>query len=151
MSESKRGRIHSACRICGLILDDPERQICAECLPEFDEERTAKLSGTGRVTLATMRASAEDPAHSVEATRKRAETSRTTSSAMRAWERQHGKGDPKVYERDIFPKIQRMTVPQLVKLTGLSQFHCWNVRAGDRRLHARHWTRVMEAAAPPAL
>ena len=41
---------------------------------------------------------------------------------MRAWEREKGRGDPTVYERDVFPQIQQLTVPQLMKLTGLSQF-----------------------------
>jgi hypothetical protein len=47
---------------------------------------------------------------------------------MRAWEREHGRGDPKVYDRELMPRIQEMTVPQLMKLTGLSRFHCWKVR-----------------------
>ena len=50
-----------------------------------------------------------------------------------------------MYERDVLPRIQAMTVPQLVKLTGLSQFHCWKVRKGERRLHARHWDAIANA------
>jgi len=56
--------------------------------------------------------------------------------------REHGKGDPRIYEREVLPRIQEMTVPELMKLTGLSQFHCWKVRKGERRLHARHWAAV---------
>ena len=132
----------SACRMCGVVLDDTERSICDECLPDYDRERTEKLSAAGKATLAVMRASPDDPAYSEEARRKRAETSRATSSAMRAWEREHGKGDPRIYEREVLPRIQEMTVPELMKLTGLSQFHCWKVRKGERRLHARHWAAV---------
>jgi len=55
---------------------------------------------------------------------------------------------PEVYEREIRPVIQRTTVPQLMKLTGLSQFHCWKVRKGDRRLHARHWIAIRESEQP---
>jgi hypothetical protein len=51
-----------------------------------------------------------------------------------------------VYEREILPSIQEMTVPQLMKITGLSQFHCWKVRKGERRLHARHWDAIANAA-----
>jgi hypothetical protein len=136
--------LRSACRVCGLILDDPDRHICDECLPEFDRERTARLSQMGKARLAAMRASNEDPAHSAAAREKRAQKSRATSSAMRAWEREHGRGDPKTYEREILPRIQAMTVPHLMRLTGLSQFHCWKVRMGERRLHARHWEAVMD-------
>jgi hypothetical protein len=28
----------------------------------------------------------------------------------------------------VMPRMQEMTVPQLMKLTGLSRFHCWKVR-----------------------
>ena len=89
-----------------------------------------------------MRASSDDPARAPEATAKKREKSRSTSLALRAWEREHGKGDPELYEREILPTIQEMTVPQLMKLTGLSQFHCWKVRKGDRRLHPRHWDAI---------
>jgi hypothetical protein len=70
-----------------------------------------------------MRASSDDPARSREATAKKREKSRSTSLAMRAWERERGKGDPRIYEREVLPRIQEMTVPELMKLTGLSQFH----------------------------
>jgi hypothetical protein len=129
----------SACRICGLVLADAERQICDECLPDYDRERTEKLSTAGKATLAAMRASPDDPARSQEATAKKREKSRSTSLAMRAWEREHGRGDPGLYEKEVLPQIQGMSVPELIKLTGLNQFHCWKVRKGERRLHARHW------------
>ena len=115
----------AACRECGVVLEDAERQICDECLPAYDRQRTEKLSNAGKAMLAAMRASPDDPARSQEATAKNREKSRSTSLAMRTWEREHGRGDPEVYERDILPRIRRMTVPQLMKLTGLSQFHCW--------------------------
>jgi hypothetical protein len=156
LTESPRGsgrgnvraqrRLFAACRSCGPILDDPDRTVCDECLADLDAERTAKLAATGKATLAVMRSSPDDPARSPEATAKKREKSRSTSLAMRAWEREHGNSDPEVYDREIRPVIQRMTVPQLMKLTGLSQFHCWKVRKGDRRLHARHWTSVLGAA-----
>ena len=138
----------SACRICGLILDDSDRSICDECLPEYGHERTDKVSNAGKATLAAMRASNDDPARSPGAITKKREKSRSTSLAMRGWEREHGRGDQERYDLEIRPRIQGMTVPQLMKLTGLSQFHCWKVRKGERRLHARHWELI---AAEPGL
>jgi hypothetical protein len=134
----------AACRECGVVLDDAGRSICDDCLPDYDRERTKKLSTAGKATLAAMRASSDDPARSPEATAKKREKSRSTSLAKRAWEREQGRGDPELYEREIVPRIQQLTVPQLMKLTGLSQFHCWKVKHGERRLHARHWAAVME-------
>jgi hypothetical protein len=96
-----------------------------------------------------MRASPDDPARSPEATAKKREKSRSAGLAIRAWEREYGRGDPDRYKWEILPQIQKMTVPQLVSLTGLSQFHCWKVRKGERKLHARHWD-VIEAAVSDA-
>ena len=144
----------AACRECGVIFHDANRTICDECLPDYDQARTGKLSNVGKATLAVMRASPDDPARSPEATAKKREKSRSTSLAMRSWEREHGRGDSEVYEREILPRIQKMAVPQLMKLTTLSQFHCWKVREGERRLHARHWdliVPVISAGAPSAL
>jgi hypothetical protein len=99
-----------------------------------------------KATLAAMRASPNDPARSPEAIAKKRAKSRSTSLAMRAWERKHGRGDRGLYDREVVPRIQQMTVPQLMTVTGLSQFHCWKVRKGERRLHARHWEAVLLAA-----
>jgi hypothetical protein len=137
----------AACRECGVTLHDPDRAICDGCLPGYSRERTEKLANAGKATLTAMRASSDDPARSPEATAKKREKSRSTSLAMRQWEREHGRGDPEVYDREILPQIQAMSVPQLMSLTGLSHFHCWKVRKGERRLHARHWGRIL--CAPP--
>jgi hypothetical protein len=145
-SKSRARPVASACRICGVVLDDPERAICDECLPTYDAERTTKLVTAGKATLAAMRASPNDPARSSEAIAKKREKSRSNSLAMSAWEREHGRGDPETYEREVLPRIKAMTIPQLMNLTGLSQFHCWKVRKGDRRLHARHWDSTADAA-----
>jgi hypothetical protein len=132
----------SACRECGLILEDRERVICEECLPSYERERTQTLSTAGSAALGAMRASLDDPARAPDAvTRQRAKAT-LESLAGRDWERQHGRGDVETYEREIVPKLMVLTVPQLVRLTGLSQFHCWKVRKGERRLHARHWDAV---------
>jgi hypothetical protein len=74
-TDRKRGRkrttaaspkMASACRVCGLI-GDPGRQVCDECLPAVDRDRTDKLSNAGKAGLAAMRASNQDPAHSAAA------------------------------------------------------------------------------------
>jgi hypothetical protein len=131
--------------MCGDVLDDSERVICGGCLPRYDAERTAKLSSAGKATLATMRAADIDPAQTPEARAKRAAKSKSTSTAMRAWEREHGRGDPVVYDSEVVPQLAGMSVPQLASLTGLSRFHCGKVKRGERRLHARHWDQVMAA------
>jgi hypothetical protein len=138
--------VASACRMCGLVLEDPDRALCDECLPDYDRERTRRLSNAGKATLAAMRGSSDNPARSAEATAKKREKSRSTSLAMRAWEREHGKPEAEVYQQQILPKIHQMTVPQLRRVTSLSAYHLTLVRQGARRLHARHWAAVLQAA-----
>jgi len=122
------------------------RTICADCLPEFKAERTARLARAAKETLSEMRASAQDPAQSEQARRKRIEKAREMSLAARAWERENGPvADPTVYEREILPRIQGMSVRRLVELTGLSEYYLWRVRKGEKRLHARFWERIASA------
>lgn len=109
--------------------------------------RTAKLKSTGTKTLAGMRASNDDPAKSPEARARQREKARRESLAMRAWEREHGRThNQEHYEAEILPLIKQMTVPALVSATGLSKYYCWQVRAGARRLHARHWEAILAAS-----
>jgi ribosomal protein L37E len=147
---TKRTRkIPPACKSCGVVLDDHERMFCSACLPGFIQERTRKLKHAAKEALAEMRGSPHDPALSEEARRKRIEKAREMSLAARAWEREHGPmADPMVYEREILPKIQAMTVRRLVALTGLSEYYVWRVRKGEKRLHARFWDQI-EAASKP--
>ena len=119
------------------------RKICDECLPAFEHDRTDTLVKAAKQTLSAMRSSAQDPAQSDEARRKRGEKAREMSLAARAWEREHGPvADPAVYEREILPKIRAMSVRRLVTLTGLSEYYLWKIRKGQGRLHARFWERI---------
>ncbi len=68
----------------------------------------------------------------------------TPTEHGRAWEREHGKvADQERYESEILPAIQRLTVPALMAITGLSQHRCWQVRTGRKRAHAMHWEGVV--------
>jgi uncharacterized Zn finger protein (UPF0148 family) len=147
-ADRKRGRmgrgtkrtlkIPPACKSCGGVLDNQGRTFCSACLPGFNRERTRKLKHAARETLAEMRASAQDPAQSEEARRKRIDKAREMSLAARAWEREHGlPADPTIYESEVLPKMQDMSVRELVALTGLSDYYLWQVRKGEKRLHAR--------------
>jgi hypothetical protein len=90
-----------------------------------------------------MRSSPHDPAQSEKARRKRIEKAREMSLAARAWEREHGPiPDRTIYQREILPKIQAISVQRLAALTGLSDYYLWQVREGEKRLHARFWERI---------
>jgi CRISPR-associated endonuclease Cas1 len=142
---SVRAVASTSCLVCDSTLATTGRKVCDACLPVYDAERTKKLSSAGKATLAAMRAADIDPAQTPQARAKRAAKSRSTTTAMRAWEREHGRGDPAVYDSEVVPRLAGMSVPQLASLTGLSRFHCGKVKRGERRLHARHWDQVIAA------
>jgi hypothetical protein len=110
-------------------------------------DKAERLAAAGKGALVKARDQASDPSQSEDARRKRAEKSRQTSLAIRAWEREHGRfHDPETYASDILPQIQTMTVPALVNLTGLSRYYCWEVRKGRKMLHARFWEEIAKNA-----
>jgi CRISPR-associated endonuclease Cas1 len=134
------------CALCGTDLPRASRRkVCDLCLTTSDLLRTEKLRTAGRQALQRMRRSDDDPAQIVAAKQKRAASSKDRMLAIRAWERLNGKvHDWDRYETDVIPVIEAMTVPELVHLTGLSRHYCWQVRAGKKRLHPMHWSRVID-------
>lgn len=88
--------------------------------------RSQGLATAGKAALIAMRKSSDDPAQSLGARAKRAETSWDRMLAIRAWEREHGSGFDHVrYEAEILPALKELTVPMIMAATGLSQHYCW--------------------------
>ena len=84
-------RIPNACRLCGLVLENADRQYCGECLPEIDDERRSKLRVAGRRGLREMRSRSDDPAQSPQARAKRQARLSEHARATREWEALHGR------------------------------------------------------------
>ena len=104
-------KIPSACRECGVVLDDPSRQYCQHCLPRFKDQRTDKLVHAARQVLAEMRTSANDPARSPEAIEKRLAANAARRTAALAWERENpGPHDDQEFRRDILPRLATVTI-----------------------------------------
>jgi uncharacterized Zn finger protein (UPF0148 family) len=132
--------VAGACRECGAPLEEAGRAYCQACLPTFKAERTERLVAAARRVMAEMRASPDDPAKRPEAIAKRVAAHRARLEAARAWEREHpGPYDRETYLREILPRLQEVTVTQIVRATGLSQSYCWQVRAGRRVPHPMYW------------
>ena len=47
--------------------------------------------------------------------------------------------DPDLYRRDIFPKLEKVKLAQLVEATGYSKGHCSHIRAGQFVPHVSTW------------
>ena len=130
----------AACRECGVVLDDGGRAYCENCFPRFKAERTSKLVNAARDVLAEMRASDADPARSSEARVKRVETNAERRRAALAWEQGNpGPYDYGAFETQTLRRLQAVTLPQMMKATGLTSGYCWRIRRGDRTPHPMYW------------
>ncbi len=135
----------SACRSCGLILEDRDRSICDECLPERQREQHAAFSASGPAAVSHLRAAGSDPMHSPEARRKVSLATAESNRERAAWNREHEPGDPELFVRDILPVIQSIPLRRLAQATGLSIQHCGMIRRGLRVPHPRHWEALKAA------
>lgn len=137
------------CQLCGADLERTSRRsLCDVCLPRFEELRLERLKAAGRARLSAMRSSPDDPAHTADARAKRSVASKQRMSEIRAWESINGKShDWDKYLKRVRPIIASMTVPELVRVTGLSTHYCWQVRAGKKRLHPMRWETIQDFAA----
>lgn len=141
-------KVPSACRECGVVLSDPERQYCGDCLPKFKDQRTDKLVRAARQVLAEMRAAADDPARSPRAIAKRVATNAARREAALAWERKNpGPHDVENFRQEILPALARVTVPQMMRATGLTSSYCWRIRRGERMPHPMYWTTLRDISA----
>lgn len=143
----KPSKVSSACRECGVVLSDPERQYCRDCLPKLKDQRTAKLVRAARQVLAEMRASADDPARSPQAIAKRVAKNAARREAALAWERQNPwPHDLERFTREILPGLASVTVPQMMRATGLTSSYCWRIRRGERFPHPMYWEALQRLA-----
>jgi CRISPR-associated endonuclease Cas1 len=139
-SSARPRRVKGACRECGVLLEENDRARCERCLQKFEDERTDKLVSAARRVLADMRSSREDPARSPEAKAKRVATNARRREAVLEWERSNpGNHDPEFFRSEILPWLQRATLPQMMRATGLTSGYCWRIRRGDRLPHPMYW------------
>jgi CRISPR-associated protein Cas1 len=93
-----------------------------------------------RKVLAEMRASPDDPARSAEAIAKRVATNADRRRVALTWElRNPGPHDPEVFRTDILPGLLKVTLPQMMRATGLTSSYCWRIRNGERIPHPMYW------------
>lgn len=64
-----------------------------------------------------------------------------------AWEAEHGAvAEPKVFQREILPQLQGVSLSAMAKVTGLSIQYCALIRRGVKVPHQRHWAQLTEFA-----
>jgi len=140
--------VASACRECGVVLEEPERQYCQDCVPTLNRERTRKLLTAGRNVLAEMRASPDDPARSAAAVAKRVATNAERRKTALEWEKRNpGPHDREVFRTEILPGLQKVTLPQMMRATGLTSGYCWRLKRGERTPHPVYWKQLRDLGA----
>lgn len=130
-----------------MILESDDRVLCDDCLPEFKAERTAGLVRAAKSTLATMRHSDNDPAKTPEAIAKRVAKVAQRKDEARVWEMSNpGPYDSETFRNEILPGICEVSLPTMMRATGLTSSYCWRIRRGERIPHPMHWAVLRELA-----
>jgi hypothetical protein len=94
-----------------------------------------------------MRASKQDPAKTPEAMARRVEAVAKRKEAARLWESINpGPHDVEAFRREVLPALIHVTVPAMMRATGLTSSYCWRIRRGERVPHPMHWARLRELA-----
>lgn len=130
----------NACRECGILLKNTERQYCDECLPKREAEQAVTFSEAGRRKMAELRAGGRDPSQTREARKLRGAKNSQRMQEQKVWETEYGTdADPDVFTREILPKLHGVSLAKMAEATGLSQQYCSTIRRGLKVPHFRHW------------
>ncbi len=55
-----------------------------------------------------------------------------------------GESDPAIFEKEIVPKLNAVSLLETMRATGLSRTYCGMIRRGVRIPHRRHWEALRE-------
>jgi len=135
----KRLTTTTACRGCGVILDDPSTHYCEACFPECRTEQTEAFSEAGRAKMAELRAAGKDPSAGGRNAEIRAAKLKERWAAQREWDKEGSQADPEVFRREILPQLQSVSLSKLAEMSGLSVQYCGLIRRGLKVPHPRHW------------
>lgn len=130
----------NACRECGVVVTEKERQYCDECLPVYQQKQAASFGEAGRAKMAELRAAGRDPSQTREAKKHRGAKISQRLKEQKTWEAEHGReADPQMFVREILPSLQGVSLGAMANATGLSPQYCSLIRRGLKVPHQRHW------------
>lgn len=98
-----------------------------------------------------MRTSAEDPAQTREAKAKRVKAVSDRARMAREWKRANpGSYDREEFRREVLPGLASVTLPEMMKATGLTSAYCLKIKRGERTPHPMYWSafRAISAGGP---
>lgn len=137
----KAPRPSSACRFCGVVLQDPQRRVCDDCMPEHRREHARPFADAGPTALARLRAQGRDPTATPEARAKQGRSMSKRNREQALWDRENPEADrdPETFRREVLPGLAGVPLRRMVEATGLSLRHCSRIRRGEAVPHPRHW------------
>lgn len=129
------------CVVCGTPV---RRRADRTCGPACEKQARVAAGQSGGAKLATtmrqLRDEGRDPTATPEARANLAASTARRRAEQRAWDLAHPeRPDPEIYRRDVFPEVERMSLKEIGKATGLSQGYCARVRRGELVPHPRWW------------
>jgi hypothetical protein len=128
-----------------------DRTYCDACLPHFQHERYQAFRAAGQAHNQAERATGTDPSHGGVAGARRGDSRRTRAAEQAAWEAANPDvdADPTLFEREILPLIQHVSLSRLARATGLTGGYLAQVRRGGKVPHPRHWPALRRVGVPP--
>jgi hypothetical protein len=109
-------------------------------MPKARREHGLRAIEAARKALAAQTLARNDPRRSATVNRARSEAIAEGHRRNRSWAREHpGQCDEAWFEREIVPRLDRFSLKEIGKATGLSLAACSRIRAGAKVPHPRHW------------
>jgi CRISPR-associated endonuclease Cas1 len=128
----------ATCRVCGAVLVDKRRQLCAACWPRTRATLATERARNGRAAIAAGRRNGVDPTHTQGAKAARAASLSARKREQLAWD--SGDQDEVDFDPNGLPQLLAgVPLREIRQATGLSVSACSQIRSGHLKPHRRHW------------
>jgi CRISPR-associated endonuclease Cas1 len=153
VSERPSGNpLPAACRVCGVVLVDPTRAWCDECLPKARTEKDRANIALALRAKSDLRAAGNDPSHGGEVARKRGAAHREQLRLNAEWEASNVPTMTAEEYRDrVLPGLASVSVRAIAAALGVSHGYAARVRKGETVPHPRHWSALRRFVESPSL
>lgn len=138
------GAVLPGCHMCGLVLTDRRRKLCAGCWSVERRRLAAERAEAGRHELRRRRLAGDDPSQSV-----RAAVKRRDSLVRNRAGRDRGAADTaaQIVDLDlVLAGLVDVPLSRIAQATELSISACSRIRNGHLRPHQRHWAALAKLA-----
>jgi hypothetical protein len=137
--------IPNACKWCGVILENRERDWCEDCYAEHRAEKDRENIAIATAAKLKIAAEGKDPSHGGEAATKRGGANRNHIRLNIEWKSTKSQTMSEAdYRQRVLPRLSEISVRELAVLMGVSRGYAAQVKHGKRVPHPRHWGTLSE-------